>query len=210
MLKNDPAFGLISRVAKKKKIVATSNCWMQLASTAAKSNPFQTEWLGQQDHRDWAKFLGATWGRLPKKWFDENGDRVLISKAAWFSYGSSKERGADGSYQVVDHPNQVWLKFSLKRKDRGSRSTSIALLETWVRSQTPSSTCTTRPFVWTRKKSVICTRWLLGCLVRFAHTTVQLMRTKENPLIWTSVDSRNPRKNTSDEDEGEFSDLDMA
>lgn len=211
MLKNDPAFGLISRVAKKKKIVATSNCWMQLASTAAKSNPFQTEWLGQQDHRDWAKFLGATWGRLPKKWFDENGDRVLISKAAWFSYGSSKERGADGSYQVVDHPNQVWLKFSLKRKDPWVKIDLNRVVRNVGKISDPKFDLYHAPLRLDAKKVSDLHKMAAWLPRKFrSNYRVPDEHEGESSDLDFTVDSHKPRNNTSDEDEGEFPDLDMT
>ena len=107
-MENDRAFGVISRKAKRTKVIGSSKAWMRLAEKA-KQPKYHTLWMDRLKFRDWKAFLGAKY-RVPSRWKNTDGDNVPFLKVRWFNYGVGEE-GPDGA--LVSHPNEVWYRLSL-------------------------------------------------------------------------------------------------
>lgn len=78
-MENDRAFGLLSRTAKKQKVIASSKSWMRLAAKAKNPGPYDTAWMDRTKFRDWKKYLSAKYHR-PHVWKDTTGETVPFLK----------------------------------------------------------------------------------------------------------------------------------
>jgi hypothetical protein len=131
---NDRAFGVVSRVAKKTKVIGSTKAWMHLAKTAKQPNYHCID-MQRQMFRDWKKYLGAKY-RIPSRWVNTDDENVpfmkvshaispyrhpkhahehhfllplILVKVRWFNYGVGE--GADGTLE--SHPDEVWYRLSL-------------------------------------------------------------------------------------------------
>ena len=78
---NDRAFGVLSRKAKKTKVIGSSKAWMALASKAKKP-AYHTMWMGQPKFRDWKEYLSKTKYKCPSVWKNTLGGKVPFLKVA--------------------------------------------------------------------------------------------------------------------------------
>jgi hypothetical protein len=104
---------VLSRVAKKTKVIGSSKSWMRLAAKAKDPDPYHTSWLDRSKFRDWKKYLDAKYIR-PSVWKNTDGDTVPLMKVRWFNFGVGEETvDAGGAVKLVAHPNEVWYRLSL-------------------------------------------------------------------------------------------------
>jgi hypothetical protein len=108
-MENDRAFGLLSRTAKKQKVIASSKSWMRLAAKAKNPAPYDTAWMDRTKFRDWKKYLSAKYHR-PHVWKNTAGETVPFLKVRWFNFGVAEEK--EGGV-LVAHPDEVWYRLSL-------------------------------------------------------------------------------------------------
>jgi hypothetical protein len=114
-MENDRAFGVISRKAKRTKIIGSSKAWMRLAQKSKQPN-YHTMWMERSEFRDWKTYLSTKYKR-PSQWKNTDGDTVPFMKIRWFNYGVGEH--ADGT--LVKHPNEVWYRLSLDPKESWKR-----------------------------------------------------------------------------------------
>ena len=111
-MENDRAFGVISRKAKKQKVIGSSKAWMKLARKAKRTN-YHTMWMGQEHMRDWKAYLSAKYEGCPKRrWKNTDGEIVPFMKIRWFNFGVAE--GPDG---LIEHKDEVWYRLSLDTKE---------------------------------------------------------------------------------------------
>jgi hypothetical protein len=110
---NDRAFGVLSRAAKKTKVIASSKSWMRLAAKAkGQPDPYHTAWLDRNFFRNWKKFLDEKYVR-PSVWKNTDGDTVPLMKIRWFNFGVGEQTAAGGAVALVAHPDEVWYRLGL-------------------------------------------------------------------------------------------------
>jgi hypothetical protein len=111
-MENDRAFGVISRKAKRTKVIGSSKAWMKLAKKSKQPN-YHTMWMDRKEFRDWKGFLSAKYERPSRCWRNTEGEIVPFMKVRWFNYGVAE--GPDGA--LVKHPDEVWYRLSLDTKE---------------------------------------------------------------------------------------------
>jgi hypothetical protein len=75
---NDRAFGVISRKAKKTKVIGSTKAWMELAKTAKQPNYHCIDML-REKFRDWKKYLAQRY-RVPSRWKNTDNENVPFMK----------------------------------------------------------------------------------------------------------------------------------
>jgi len=104
---------VLSRAAKKTKVIASSKSWMRLAAKAkGQPDPYHTAWLDRSKFRDWKKYLDERYER-PSVWTNTDGDTVPLMKIRWFNFGVGEQTAAGGAVALVAHPDEVWYRLSL-------------------------------------------------------------------------------------------------
>jgi hypothetical protein len=83
-MENDRAFGVISRKAKKKKLIGSSKAWMKLAQKSKQPN-YHTMWMDREESfRDWKGYLSAKYEIPSRRWKNTDGEDVPFMKIRWF------------------------------------------------------------------------------------------------------------------------------
>jgi len=104
---------VLSRAAKKTKVIASSKSWMRLAAKAkGQPDPYHTAWLDRSKFRDWKKYLDERYER-PSVWTNTLGETVPLMKIRWFNFGVGEQTAAGGAVALVAHPDEVWYRLSL-------------------------------------------------------------------------------------------------
>jgi hypothetical protein len=75
---NDRAFGVISRRAKKAKVIGSTKAWMDLAKTAKQPN-YDCIDMKKEKFRDWKKYLTQRY-RVPSRWKNTDDENVPFLK----------------------------------------------------------------------------------------------------------------------------------
>jgi hypothetical protein len=75
---NDRAFGVISRQAKKTKVIGSTKAWMNLAKKSKQPN-YDCIDMTREKFRDWKKYLGAKY-RVPSRWKNTDDENVPFMK----------------------------------------------------------------------------------------------------------------------------------